>query len=147
MPPARISIDELVAADGTGPVNFPDGLTVQGVPVVGGGFYDIAGGTNGAPSASAIIATFDAPRAFTLPAGLTGSRAVAGTAATASTTFTIKKNGSSIGSIVWGAAATVATFTFASAVSFAAGDVLTVTAPASPDATLANIGFTLVGAL
>lgn len=108
-------------------------------------FYDIAGGTVGKPSASAIIATFVAPRAFTLPSGLTGSYARAGTAATGSATFTLKKNGTSIGSFAFAAAGTSAAFTFASSTNFVAGDVLTVTAPSSQDGTLSDIGFTLKG--
>jgi hypothetical protein len=30
--PARLSVDEIVAADGHGPVSFPDGIVVQGTP-------------------------------------------------------------------------------------------------------------------
>lgn len=76
---------------------------------------------------------------------LTGSYAKAGTAATASTTFSIKKNGSSIGSLNFAAGATSGTFTFTSAVTTSPGDVVQVVAPASPDATLANINLAVVG--
>jgi hypothetical protein len=64
-----------------------------------------------------------------------------GTAATATTTFTLKKNGTSFGtvsvtsggSVTW----TVTTTTFTS------GDLVTVVAPASPDATAAQIAMSL----
>jgi hypothetical protein len=64
-----------------------------------------------------------------------------GTAATATTTFTLKKNGSSFGtvavtsggSVTW----TVTTTTFTS------GDVITIVAPASPDPTAAQIAMSL----
>jgi hypothetical protein len=82
---------------------------------------------------------------FKLPASLTGSNATLQTAATASTTFTIKNNGSSIGTIVFGVGGTSATFTFSSAVVFAVNDVLTIVAPASPDATAAGLAISLKG--
>jgi hypothetical protein len=49
--------------------------------------------------------------------------------------------------MMFAAGAAAATFTMSSATGFAAGDVLTITAPASPDATLANLAWTLAGAL
>ena len=82
---------------------------------------------------------------FTLPSGLSGSYAKANTAATSSTTVDVRKNGSSIGSIVWAGSATAATFSFTGAVSFAAGDILQLSAPGTHDTTLADIGITLLG--
>ena len=101
----------------------------------------------GSPSASQIV--FERIFAITvmLPAGLTGSLGKAGTAATASTTFNIQKNGTTVGTMVFGASATVPSFTFTSAVTFNAGDVLSIVAPASPDATLANIAWVLLGSI
>lgn len=84
-------------------------------------------------------------RAVTFPASLTGSSADAGTAATASTTFTLLQNGSSIGTIVFGAGSSSGTITFASPVTFAAGDTFQISAPATADATLADIAFTFKG--
>lgn len=83
-------------------------------------------------------------RAWSLPINLTGSFATGTDAATAATTVTLKKNGSSIGSVVWGTGDTDATFTFASAVSFAVGDVFTIEITTA-DATLANVSFDLLG--
>lgn len=85
------------------------------------------------------------PYAASFPSGLTGSYAKANTAATASTTVTIKKNGASVGTLAWAASGTSGTFTFSTATSFAAGDVLQLVAPSTADATLADIGITLAG--
>jgi hypothetical protein len=101
----------------------------------------------GSPTASQIVYERIFAITVTLPASLTGSLGKAGTAATASTTFTIKKNGTAIGTIVFGASATVPTFSFTAAVTFLAGDVLSIVAPATPDATLANIALVLLGSI
>jgi len=108
--------------------------------------YDLCGMYNGKiTTASYSIFKFKAVRPFAFPIALTGSHFYADTAATASTVFTIKKNGSSIGTATFAAAGTVATFSFTSKVSFAVGDVLAITGPATNDTTLADIGWTLVG--
>lgn len=85
-------------------------------------------------------------RAVTFPSGFAGSQAHAGVAATASTVLTIKKNGTSVGSLTFGAAGVVGAFaTSGGAVTVAAGDYLEVFAPASADATLAAVAITLAG--
>jgi hypothetical protein len=81
----------------------------------------------------------------TFPVGLAGSQGTAGVAATSSTTYAIKKNAANIGTMVFSAAATTATFAMASATTFMSGDVLTVVAPLTPDPTLANLAWTFVG--
>jgi hypothetical protein len=107
--------------------------------------YDVGGSYSGAPTASLVILRYPFPRQAIFPAGLTNSQGVAATAATAQTDFDLKKNGSSVGTMRFAAAGTVASFIMASQTTFAAGDVLTVVAPGTPDATLANIGFALAG--
>lgn len=108
--------------------------------------YDLALSITGTPAASAYVLTFIVVNAFSLPAGLTGSSAKASTASTGTATFTINKNGSSIGSVAFAASST-GSFTFSSSQTFAAGDMLQIIAPGSQDATLANIGITLKGTL
>jgi hypothetical protein len=92
-----------------------------------------------------------AGRPFTLPQNLTGAQSDAGTNATSSTTIDIQKKiagvWTSIGSAVFTNAGATCTFNFASAVSVAAGEALRLVAPASPDATLANVAITLLGTL
>lgn len=107
--------------------------------------YDVGAYVPGVPAASQVVARMPAVRAFTLPVGLTDSQGNALVAATATTDFDIQKNGLSIGTMSFAAAATSATFTFSSAISFAAGDILAVVAPATPDATLAGVSFVFAG--
>jgi hypothetical protein len=47
--------------------------------------------------------------------------------------------------MVFAAGATTATFAMGSATAYLAADILTVVAPASPDATLANLAWNFVG--
>lgn len=77
--------------------------------------------------------------------GLSGSKAISQDAATAETILIIRKNTSQIGTITFAAAASTGSFSFGSAQSFTADDVLTVEGPATPDATLARISLTLIG--
>jgi hypothetical protein len=107
--------------------------------------YDIASFYPGVPGSSALLLRFVAPRAVTLPQNLTGSYASAAAATTAQTDIDIRVGGVSKGTVRFAVAATTATFIFANAVSLAAGDVLTLIAPATADATLADISITLAG--
>lgn len=101
---------------------------------------------NGTIPASIDVMRYSVAIALDFEAGLPLSLGRALVSPTADTDFTIKKNGSSIGTIRFEAGSpTSVLFTFASAVSFAAGDLLQITSPASPDATLADINFSIVG--
>ena len=99
--------------------------------------------TSGAPEADEVMLSRIIPAAIVLPASMTGSSCKAGVAATAQTDFDVQKNGSSIATIRFAAAGTTASFINAGADTFAAGDILKVVAPSSPDATLADIVMTL----
>jgi hypothetical protein len=109
--------------------------------------YDFAVYYDGLTTASDTMFNFIAIRAFTLGANFTGSRAVAATAAAASTTFTVQKNGGTIGTFNFANGATTATFTAASPTSFASGDALKVVCPVTPDANLSDIALTLAGSI
>lgn len=113
----------------------------------GAAVYDIAGYTLSQPTDAAVISRFRTPRAFTLPAGLTDSEGGSGVAPTGAVSYPIKKNGSQVGTMDFGAGSNSATFTMATETSFAIGDLLTVEAPATADATHDEIAFTLVATL
>ncbi|MDE3038285.1 MAG: phage tail protein [Pseudomonadota bacterium] len=107
--------------------------------------YDIAGFLPGIPTAGQTLFRIEMVRAVTLPASLTGSRAVCQTAPTGAITLPIKQNGTSIGSINFAASATTGTFTFASQVILNPGDVLELDAPNPADATFAGPSYTITG--
>jgi len=98
---------------------------------------------NDVPAANQVSGPLVCDRALSLPAGVSGSYARAETAATAQTIFTLKKNGSSFGTVTFAAAGTTGTFSVASPVTFAAGDTVTVVAPGTADLTIRYIGVTL----
>jgi len=127
------------------------GLTPTSYTLTGGGAVKnpsyVAGAWAGSPGASQVIERYIFATSVSFPAGLVGSYGTAGTAATANTNFAIAKNGSNVATMAFAAGATSATFTMAAATGFAGGDVLTITAPATQDATLANLAWTLTGTL
>lgn len=85
------------------------------------------------------------PRTTTFNSGLTESFAKSEVAAAAEAVCTIYKNGASVGTITWAAAATTGAFAMATTQGFSAGDILEIVAPTLSDATLADISITLVG--
>jgi hypothetical protein len=102
-------------------------------------------------TASQVVGILYPNVAGTVPAGGTGTynSVVAAsfchlmTAATASTTFTLADNGTSFGTVAFAASGTTGTFTISSAKAVASGDKLTVTAPATADATAAGLNCSL----
>lgn len=101
-------------------------------------FWFPGGYTNGE-----LLTLWVAPRALVLPADLYGSRGYAKTDPLGSITFDIQVNAVSKGSMAIAAGANAATFTFAAAVSLAAGDRLEIFGPATLDADLADVGVSL----
>jgi hypothetical protein len=108
--------------------------------------YDVLCGIVGKPANGEMVLLFVAPRPFRIPANAGGSRLKAGTAATGTAVFSIQKNGSEFLTGTVAASGTTATFA-GSQTDFAAGDVLRIVAPASADATLADIAITLAATL
>ena len=105
--------------------------------------YDIATYYDGAPTASDNIFVFIAQRDINLVQDLPNAQGYAGVAATAITNFDIRRNGVSIGTISWAAAAQVPTFTLAANENFLQGERLEIVAPAIPDSTLADISLSI----
>ena len=98
------------------------------------------------PTASQELIRLEACIAHTFPVNLAGSTGNAKVAATAQTIFSIQKNGTPFATATFAISATTCTFVAASSTSFVADtDVITVVAPATPDATLSGIGFMFKG--
>lgn len=123
----------------TGPTG-PQGATgPSGV----GDKVDVGIFVQGRPQDAELVLQHVFTGAATFSASLTGSRAKAVAASTGTVAFSVKKNGVEFGTITFTASSTGV---FAgSAASFAAGDILSITAPASRDATLSDISITLAG--
>ena len=107
--------------------------------------YDVGGSFIGKPSAGTVIMRFPMPRAVRFLSGMALSKGVAATAATAAVSSSLRKNGIEFATMNFAASATSATFTCATTTDFAAGDILTLVAPATPDDTLSDIGFAFAG--
>lgn len=99
----------------------------------------VGGFCGGKPANSEIVLSAIAPYAFTIAQGNCSAKAQV--AATASTVFQLKKNGSNVCTLTFAAAGTTATIGSVSGGTVAAGDVLTIHAPATADATCADIAF------
>jgi hypothetical protein len=115
---------------------------------IGGGgtrSYDIRFGFASAPTASQVIDTPMIGRALTLPANMTGSIGRVGTNPTASFVMTLQDDGVTIGTIT---VSTSGVFTFATTSGtlklITVPTTLTLVAPASVDATIANMSMTLL---
>ena len=141
----------LALAAGATLIVYTDGTT-NGLVALGGVApatvkpYDVGTYCHGKPDVSEVLLRFNYVRAVTLKAALAGSRITAAVAATAQTDFTLNKNGSSIATIRFAAAGTVASVVgMASDVAFAVNDHLSLVAPGTQDATLADIAFTFAG--
>lgn len=108
---------------------------------------DITGFSPGAPTADAVIWLALVARRTLLKADLAGSRASAAVAPGAEAVFALRRNGAAIGTMTFAAGAVTAEFAATGETTLQPGDVLAIVAPATPDATLAGIGFTLAGTL
>jgi len=111
------------------------------------GALDLSGGVTGRALASAVVLSHIAVHTETFQIDFANSHSIAKVAAVASTEFTILKNGSPVGTLTFGASGTVGTFVADLPTVLVNGDLLTIVAPVTPDATLADIDITLAGTL
>lgn len=125
----------------------PKGATWPATGISLKGDYSIAGFAATAIGASEILTDHAVARACTLQANLASSQASVGTPPLATYALNVLKNGTSIGSISIAATTGVVTLTTVggTAVALAAGDVVTVQAPAGTDANIARLRYTLRG--
>jgi hypothetical protein len=133
----------------TGAVSLTNSDVINSIGYIplgpGSKYYDVVGGALGPIVASQLLAQFVSGRTVNFPAGLTNSQAYAAVAPTAAVALTIVANGTSVGTINFAAGAHTGTFTAASAFGVTAGQLITVTAPATADSTFATVSFTILG--
>jgi hypothetical protein len=110
-------------------------------------YYDVNGGVGGAIVGGQIICLHPAVRQINFAANFAGSQAYAGTAPTSSFVVTVTVNGTSIGTVTFAAGSQTATFatTSGAAQVVAVGSRIIMTAQGTADATIANLGVTLLG--
>jgi len=121
-------------------IDFEDVIALAANPPHTVGAYSF-----GTPGASDIMLRYNFVESVEYQNDFLGSVGSVGTDPTASFEIIVNKNGTPVGTIT---IATDGTFTFvttADEVLFEYGDVLTLEAPATPDATAAGISFTLLG--
>jgi len=134
----------VTVADGEKKLIFSDGVNIQFAAGLQSLEYpvDIFHFNPGVTTNSQLVFLYPITRMTEFPVNLSGSQCLANTAATASTVFSLKKNGTEFATITFAIAGTVATFVAASATTLSPGDYISLVAPATADATLADIGFT-----
>lgn len=129
---------ELVYSTGTN-IEAIGTLSSTGIP------HDLHMFYPGIQGASANMSYLTYMRTVSYISGLSGSYCKSLIAATASSTFSMQKNGLQFGTFNFAIGATTATFTMASDTIFNAGDTLKIVAPGTQDATLADISLNLTG--
>ena len=108
--------------------------------------YTMAGQMLEIQAGNAIIMGHMPTEDLVIPSAANRSCGIAKVAATGVTVFTIKKNGTSIGTMSFAAGGSVPVFNYPSDVSVVGGtDYIEVFNPASPDATLNGIYFSIWG--
>lgn len=108
--------------------------------------YDLGFFYSGKPTNTQEVFRMEAVRNFYIPDGAPGSTAEARVASTGNVAFSVKKNGTQFATVTFNVtAAGVWAFDAAADESFVAGDTLSVTAPASADATLEDIAIFIKG--
>lgn len=135
----------VVIAQGDAALVYYDGTTIEVISGNTGRPYDIALFFPGKPSAGQTILRIAVSKAFTIDADWGDSVATAGTAATGSAVFEVKKNGTTFATVTYsGASGTFDMNTSPDeAYSFAKGDILSIVGPSPADITLADIGVTI----
>jgi len=108
---------------------------------------DITAFKPGQPQPGELLLRLAIDLSIRLATGLAGSRGNVGVAANGQTDFDIRRNGASFATMRFAATADTAIFIGFAETVLEPDDGLKVDSPGTPDATLADVGFTLVGTL
>ena len=94
---------------------------------------------------SKVISRFCSPYAWTLPSGAADCEGRVDTAPTATVTFSLLKNGSSIGTVSWASGSNTPTFSVSTSVSFSVGDYLDLETPSNLNGMAGAFGLSIIG--
>ncbi|HQH70461.1 MAG TPA: hypothetical protein PK360_00110 [bacterium] len=108
--------------------------------------YYIGGIYNGKPAASLTLLRIPFPCPVQFETNFGNSQFIVDVSPTNEAVFTFYKNEAAIATVNVATGETAGTFTLAGGIKFATGEILKLKAPASQDTTMADIGFTLIGA-
>jgi hypothetical protein len=105
---------------------------------------DIAAQFGSTPGAGSVVfERVTSAETFKTPINFTGSQGYCRVAPSGSTAFTVKKNTTSLGTITFAGGSNTATFIAAAAISFNAGDRISIEAPGALNG-IADLSFTLI---
>lgn len=136
----------VIFSDGTDMLLVKLGRSVGGGPANSGvGNFEVPMTFIGLIEGNRELIRLPFTRAVVFKSALPDSVGVAGTAPAGNFDFTLRRNGVSVGTASFAAAATTATFSFASNIIFSPGDYLSIDSQVSADANLANVGFMFHG--
>lgn len=136
-------MDTIRMLDSSSEIKKQDGVTKW----LGAALYDLAGSTLTIPINNAIIFRFIVNRPFKLPIGLVNSYSECTIAPTGNVTYSIMINNIIVGTINYALGTYIATFTFPVEKQLVTGDILTIIAPSTVDATHNDFGWTFAGSL
>lgn len=153
--PYDVTVSSVAAIPGT-TVVVPPGVTsfvhVNGINVtsmgsIGGGLsYNLAVFLPGLMPANAEVLRYPCPEAISFNDNFTGSKGSCRVNPTADAAFTVKRNGTTIGTVTADTSGVFAFVTSGSSTeTFNAGDILTILSPVSQDVTLNDVGIVLRG--
>lgn len=107
--------------------------------------FTLVSGWNGKLTANIVLMRAPIPLPITFPANFSGSIAICEVAPTATTDLSIHVDGVSVGTIRFVAGSTVGSFLTSPSVQVSVNSIVKIVGPATPDATLENLGITLLG--
>jgi hypothetical protein len=112
-------------------------------PAPQGTRYDVAVSVGFEPEPEDVLLAFSVPQAMTWPTNAFGSSGRALASPNGIMRLSVKRNGAEVGTITFNPNSVIASFSVASNVSFAAGDLLTVHVPDSPPDGFENYAVTI----
>lgn len=126
---------------------YVDAITLQGGSnTIYTQLFNVVASYIGKPAAGATIYVLTLTDPISIPSNFAGAAASCGVNPTSTSTYSVLKNGTSVGTIALSTACKITGSTTGNAaVTWASGDRMTITAPSPQDATASDVGITVRG--